>query len=285
MIKLTIKDIISMKNKRKLTLVGAIDFFTARALESAGIDIIGFGGTNIEMLIKGNKDGTRATLEEVLFCLDGVRKGAPNTFIMASIPYGYSFISHEDTLKTAVALMKAGADATKIQGSGIRIEKIKRITGEGIPCMGHLGLTPWFSTSMGGLKSVGKTSEIAINLFKDAFLIQQAGAFAIELECVPYKVAEEITKRLDIITIGIGSGVGCDGQNLHSEDILGIHDFYYPKHTKKYRYFYEESVKAFKEFATEVQAKIFPTPGNSFEIDDEEYNKFIKAIDSKQDIL
>jgi len=139
-------------------LVGGIDYFTVKALESANVDIIGFGGTNIEMLIKGNENGTNATLEELLFCLEGVVKGAPNIFIMASIPYGYSFISHEETLKVAVAIMKAGTDSTKIQGSSVRIEKIKRLTSEGLPCMGHLRLTPWYATFSGGLKSVEKVS-------------------------------------------------------------------------------------------------------------------------------
>ena len=280
MAKLTVKDILELKNKRKLTLVGAVDYFTAKALEFSGIDIIGFGGTNIEMLIKGNTTGIKATLEELLFCLEGVRNGAANTFIMASIPYGYSFINDDKTLKAAVSIMKKGADATKIQGSGIRIEKIKKITSEGIPCMGHIGLTPWYVSNIGGFKSIGKNANEAVKLYEDALLIQEAGAFAIELECIPYRVAAEITKRLDIITIGIGSGSECDGQNLHSEDILGEHDWHYPKHTKKYCNFYEESKKAFTDFKNDVQEDIFPKPDNSFEIKDEDFEIFIKAIDS-----
>jgi len=280
MAKLTVKDILELKNKRKLTLVGAVDYFTAKALEFSGIDIIGFGGTNIEMLIKGNNTGVKATIEELLFCLEGVRNGASDTFIMASIPYGYSSINDDETLRAAVSIMKNGADATKIQGGGIKIEKIKKITGEGIPCMGHIGLTPWYASNIGGFKSVGKNANEAIKLYEDALSIQEAGAFAIELECVPYKVAAEITKRLDIITIGIGSGPECDGQNLHSEDILGTHDWYYPKHTKKYCNFYEESKKAFIDFKNDVQKCVFPKLNNSFEIKDEDFETFVKAIDS-----
>jgi len=275
----TVKDIIDAKNEKKLTHITALNYFTARAAEEAGIDIIGLGGTAVEMFFKGKENGTASTMDELLFCVSAVRRGAPNTFIMASLPYGSSFISDEDTIRNAVTLLKAGADATKIQGGGYKVEKIKKLIQEGIPCTGHLGLTTMYASSLGGLKSVGKKAEQAISLYKDALALQEAGVAWIELECVPYMVAAEVTKRLDIPTIGVGSGPGCDGQLLVLEDLLGMHDRYYPKHCKKYMDFYNDSVKALRQFKKEVDANIFPAKKNSFEINNREFELFIEEID------
>ena len=277
--KLTVKDLINLKGKRKITMITAVDYFTAKAAEQAGIDMIMIAGTPIETNIKGNSCGNKATLEEVLFCLEGVRKGAPNTFLIGSIPYGYSFISDEETMKTVTALMKGGVDSIRLQIPEGGERKIKRIVEEGIPCSSHVGLAPWFASSTGGLRSVGKGTEEALKIYKNALKLQEAGVIWIEMECVPYKVAAEITKRLDVITIGIGCGDGCDGQVLHSEDILGVHDWHYPKHTKKYFDSYGGSVKAFKMFREEVSKGIFPRVENSFEIERNDFDEFTNLID------
>lgn len=277
--KTTVKDILKSKNNKKLTMVTALDYFRAKAVEEAGIDIIGLGGTAVEMFFKGMKNGNASTMEELIFCLNAVRRGAPDTFIMASIPYGLSFISDEETLRNAVTLMKNGADATKIQGGGTKINKVKKITAEGIPCTGHLGLTTMYASNLGGFKSIGKKATQALQLYKDALKLQDAGVIWIELECVPYKVAEEITKRLDIPTIGIGSGPDCDGQLLVIEDLLGMHDRYYPKHCRKYMDFYQDSVKALKDFKKDVEDRNFPALANCFEMGDRELDLFLEGIE------
>jgi len=277
--RITVKNIQNTKNKRKLTHTTALNYFTARAAEEANIDIIGLGGTAVEMFLKGAENGTASIMEELLFCISAVRRGAPNTFVMASLPYGMSFISDEDTLRNTVAIIKAGADATKIQGSGYKVEKIKKITREGIPCTGHLGLTTMYASRLGGFKSVGKKAEQAVNLYKDALALQEAGVVWIELECVPHKVATEITKRLDIPTIGVGSGPGCDGQVLVLEDLLGMHDRHYPKHCKKYMDFYIDSVRALRQFKKEVDDNVFPTEENSFKIDETEFELFLEGME------
>ena len=274
MTKLTSKEILESKGKRKITMTTALDYFTAKAVEEAEIDIIGVGGTPVEMAFKGAESGAAAKLEEVLFCLGAVRKGAPNTFIMCSLPYGYSFVSKEDTLRNAVKIMKSGADAAKIQGAGFKVKKIRQITREGIPCTGHIGLIPQFVSSIGGFRSVGKKAGEAIMVYQDALALQEAGVIWIELECVPYKVAREITKRINVPIISIGSGKYCDGQFLHSEDILGVHNRHYPKHCKKYRDLYNDSIGAFKEFKKEVESTIFPGNENSFKIEDKEFKIF-----------
>lgn len=276
--KLLVKDILELKGKRKITKVTALDYFTARAIELAEIDIIGLDGPPIEIFFKGMSNGERVTLEELTFCLNAVRRGAENTFIMAPIPYGYSFISNEETLRTAIKLIKAGADAVKIEGTKNKIGKIKKLIKEGISCVGHIGLTTE-KAKIGGFRSIGKKASEAIELFKDAMLLEETGVIWIEFECVPYKIAAEITKRLKIPTIGVGSGSGCDGQFLHSEDMLGMHDRYYPKHCKKYLNFYKDSIRVFKIFKEDVNKGIFPDKNNSFEIEDSEYDIFIEFLE------
>jgi 3-methyl-2-oxobutanoate hydroxymethyltransferase len=277
--KLLVKDIVGLKNKRKITRTTALDYFTAKAIEQAGIDIIGLDGPPMEIFFKGRPNGEQAVLEEVVLCLKAVRRGAPNTFILVPIPYGYSFLDEKEILRTAVTLVKSGADAVKLEGAGIRTEKIKKLIIEGIPCVGHTGLNTQ-KAKTGGFRSIGKKAEEAIQIYEEALELQEAGVVWIELECVPYNVAAEITKRLKIPTIGVGSGPGCDGQFLHCEDMLGMHDGYYPRHCKKYTDFFEDSVKIFKKFCEEVNSGVFPEKRHSFKIEEEEFKRFVDKIDS-----
>ncbi|MBC8387991.1 MAG: 3-methyl-2-oxobutanoate hydroxymethyltransferase [Actinobacteria bacterium] len=276
--RLSARDILELKGKRKITKTTALDFFTARAIEQAEIDIIGLDGPPTEIYYKGMQNGIKAKLYELIFCLKAVRRGAPNTFIMVPIPYGYSYLSYEKTSEAVVKLIKTGADAVKIEGAGINVEKIKRIANKGIPCVGTVGLNMEIVIRE-GFKSIGKKADEAVETYKNALALQEAGVIWLELECVPYKVTAEITKRLKVPAIGVGSGAGCDGQFLHCEDILGMHDRYYPKHCKKYLNFFKDSVTALKRFKEEVKIGIFPEESNSFEIDDKEFEAFLKRID------
>jgi 3-methyl-2-oxobutanoate hydroxymethyltransferase len=176
-----------------------------------------------------------------------------------------------------VKLLENGADAVKLEGAGSKAERIRKMVGEGILCVGHIGLDTE-KAKTGGFRSVGKTAAEAYQVFEDALELQDCGVVWIELECVPFKVASEITKRIRVPTIGIGSGPDCDGQFLHCEDMLGMHNRYYPKHCKKYLTVYEESVRALKKFRDEVRAGQFPTDTNSFRIRDDEFEKFMNKI-------
>ena len=280
--KLSQKDILNLKGQRKLTMTTALNYFEAQMVEKAGIDEIGMGGTLVEMSFKGMQNGTRSKLEELLFCIRAVRRGAPNTFIMASIPYGYSFISDEETLRVAVEMVKTGADAVKIQGgSSHKVEKIKKITSEGIPCQGHIGLETMYAETIGGFQCIGKKAEEAIKIYEDALRVQDAGAFQCDFEDIPHRVASEITKRLDMLTAGAGSGPNCDIQVMVHTDLLGMGypSGHYPKHTKQYLHFYDDGIKAMKKWKKEVDDGIFPDKKeNSFEIDDNEFEKFLKKI-------
>lgn len=278
--KLLAKDIQNLKGSRKITKVTALDYFNARAIEQAGIDIIGLDGPPIEIYYKGAQNGIEAKIEELIFCLKAVRKGAPNTFIVAPIPYGYSYISHEKTLKVATMLMKNGADAVKIEGGDTNLKKIEKLTEQGIPCVSTIGLNVEISIKQ-GFKCVGKLAEEALQEYRNALHLQDLGIIWLEIECMPYKVASEITKLLKIPTIGIGSGPDCDGQFLHSEDLLGMHDRYYPKHCKKYINFFEDSVKALGKFKEDINNGLFPKKNNSFDIDDVQFKLFKDKVIEK----
>jgi len=275
--KLTAKDIIEIKGKRKLTMTTAYDFYTAKAAEVAGIDILVTSGVLVENLLKGNKLTKSDTLEEGLIALEGVRKGAPNNFIVAGLPYGYPHIDIEEALSCAISYMKNGADAVHVSGLGVHT--IKMIVRERIPCFGHVGLLPNYATWIGGIRSVGKSAVEAMGVYKDALLLQDIGVIALEMECMPAKIAEEIAKRLRIPVIGIGSGPSCDGQYLFSCDILGSHDEHYPRHSKKYLNIYNDTINAFSQFKADVDNGSFPGEKNNIEINSSEFIKFKKDLE------
>ena len=276
MSKLLPKDIKNLKGKRKITKITGLNYFSAKAIEEAGIDIIGLDGPPVEIYYKGSKDGLQTDLDELIFSLKAVRRGATATFIMVPIPW-YTNISSKETVATAVKLIKAGADAVKIEDAGPNLKKIRKVIEQGIPCVGTIGLNVKISTYE-GFRCIGKKAGEAIEAYHNALALQKLGVVWIEIECMPHKVAKEITRRLKVPTIGIGSGPGCDGQFMHSEDLLGLHNNYYPKHCKKYLDFYRDSIKALLDFKKEVSGGSFPREGNSFEIEENEFEGFVKGI-------
>jgi 3-methyl-2-oxobutanoate hydroxymethyltransferase len=280
MAKLKIKDIQNLKGKRKITKVTALNYYSARAIEESDIDIIGLDGPPVEMYFKGEKDGLKANLDELILCLKAVRRGAENTFIVAPIPFIWSQGSIGKIYGAAKRLMEEGADAVKIEGAGKGIDKIKKVISDGIPCVGTVGHSQEIYQKE-GFRCIGKKAPEAVKAYEDAKILQELGVIWIEIECMPFKVASEITKSLKIPTIGIGSGAGCDGQFLHSEDILGMLDSYYPKHCKKYMDFYPDSIAALSDFRMDVISGRFPKEENSFVIDEEEFAGFKKKLEKK----
>ena len=278
--KLTIKEIRELKSKRKIVMVSAFDYFNARAVEAAGIDVIGTAGAFINYFIRGRVFANDDTLEDALMVLEGVRNGAPNTFIFILPPFSDEFNGIDQTLKMASVLFAAGADAIRIQGATpIKLKKMEAMTEEGIPVAGHLGLMPRFTTWLGGFRCQGKKAEEAVQIYRDAKNIESAGGNWIEMECVPYKVAAEITKRVNIPIIGIGSGPYCDGEVQVHLDTLGLHDGHYPKHSKVYLSYLKDSIGALKQYKEEVESSSFPSPEYAFEITDVEFEKFLDGID------
>ena len=169
-----------------------------------------------------------------------------------------------------------GADM--IYSSGMSVDKFKALADQKIPCVGHVGLVPVHSTWFGGLRAVGKHCEEAIEVYKNTLAHQQAGVIAVEMECVPHKVAAEITKRVDILTFSMGSGAECDGQFLFSCDLLGTHDGHYPRHAIRYCNVFDDSVAALKKYKSDIITGNYPQRKHTIEISDEQYGKFLNQI-------
>ena len=279
--KLTIKELKELKNKRKITMASCFGYYEAKAMEEANIDVLGCAEGLLNILVKGDLNETEFSIEDSILSLRGVRRGAPNTLIYTVPPVGYHFLDIDDTLRMAARLMAAGSDIIRIQGNGVHIDKIKKLTMEGIPTAGHLGLMPEFTTWTGGFKCQGKKADEAIRIYEDILRVQDAGGVWVELECVPWKIAEEITKRVEILIIGIGSGPGCDGEVQVHLDTLGIHDGHYPKHSKIYYNYYKDIIKIYKKYREEVISNQFPSKNNSFEVEESEFEKFLNKIDKK----
>lgn len=280
MAKLTIKQLRGLKGQRKIVMCSAFNYFNARASEAAGIDALGVAGSFINYFVKGRLFANDDTIEDALLALEGVRNGAPNTFIFILPPFADEFNGIDQCLKGAAQLYAAGADAIRIQGAtDTKLRKMEVMTDEGIPVGGHLGLMPRFTTWIGGFKCQGKKAEDAVKIFTDAKRVEEAGANWIELECVPSRVAAEITKRIGIPIIGIGSGPDCDGEVQVHLDTLGLQDLHIPRHSKVYTEYHKDSITHLKTYKDEVLKGVFPSDEFAFSIKDDEFEQFIDGIE------
>ncbi len=273
--KKTILNIKECKNIKKLTMVTAYDACSARLVERAGIDMI-LVGDSLGMTMQGNADTNSVSLEDIIYHTKIVCKNAPNTFIVADMPFMSYEISVPQALENAGKIFReTGARAVKIEGGETILPQVKALINAGIPVMGHLGLTPQRSAMLGGFKAQAKTALGAQKLLEEALLLEEAGCFSLVLEAVPAKIAHVISKKLSIPTIGIGAGNGCDGQVLVFHDMLGLSDFK-PRFVKKYAELGDLAVKAMQEYAKEVETGAFPAEEHTFAIADEEWDKFTK---------
>lgn len=273
--KKTILNIKECKNIKKLTMVTAYDACSARLVERAGIDMI-LVGDSLGMTMQGNADTNSVSLEDIIYHTKIVCKNAPNTFVVADMPFMSYEISVPQALENAGKIFReTGARAVKIEGGETILPQVKALINAGIPVMGHLGLTPQRSAMLGGFKAQAKTALGAQKLLEEALLLEEAGCFSLVLEAVPAKIAHAISKKLSIPTIGIGAGNGCDGQVLVFHDMLGLSDFK-PRFVKKYAELGDLAVKAMQEYAKEVETGAFPAEEHTFAIADEEWDKFTK---------
>ena len=256
--KLTVKEILECKGIKKLSEVYTHNFLEAKACELAGID----------MIISSERNN-----------IEDIRNSAKNTFLTVGLPYG-KYLSEFAILKKSFALLESGADAIYCPQSS---KLIKAIADEGIPVVGHTGFIPYKSTFYGGFKAYGKTSIEAIKIYEETLRLQDAGVFAVEIEIVPFKVAEYISKNVEVFMIGMGSGQGCDAQYLFSEDILGYNKGHIPRHSKVYTNLTEDyekikikSVDAYKSFKNDIDSKNYPAKEHNINISEDEFKKFIK---------
>lgn len=268
--RLTIRDIQKMKDDNQaIAMLTAYDATTARVAESANIPMILVGDT-LGMVVQGHDSTIPVTLEHMLYHCEIVTRVTKRPLVVGDLPFMTYTISEEQALENAGKLMqKAGVSAVKLEGGETMASTIERIVDAGIPVMAHIGLTPQSVNQFGGFRVQGKQLESARQLIRDAEAVQAAGAFAVVLELVPAKLAQLITDRLHIPTIGIGAGAGCDGQVQVFHDILALFDEFIPKHTKRYANIGDMMRDAVGQYTDEVLSREFPTDENAFAMSDE----------------
>jgi len=267
--RITINQIKEMKQKgEKITMLTAYDYATAKIVDEAGIPLI-LVGDSLGMVVLGYESTIPVTMEEMLHHTRAVVRGTKQAMIIGDMPFMTYHVSVEDALYNAGRfIQEGGAQAVKLEGGVTVAEKVRRIVECGIPVMGHIGLTPQSIYQLGGYKVRGKTQETAAGLVEDAKALEEAGAFAIVLETVPAQLATLITRSISIPTIGIGAGIGCDGQVQVINDILGSFTDFVPKHAKQYAKLTDIIRNAVTEYHNEVKAGSFPTDKQSFSMDE-----------------
>jgi len=267
--RITINQIKDMKQKgKKIAMLTAYDYSTATIIDEVGIPLI-LVGDSLGMVVLGYESTIPVTIEEMLHHTKAVVRGTKQTMVIGDMPFMTYHISVDDALKNAARfIQEAGAQAIKLEGGVTVAEKVRRIVECGIPVMGHIGLTPQSIHQFGGFKVQGKSPEAAVKMLKDAQALEEAGAFAIVLETVPTPLATLITQKISIPTIGIGAGIGCDGQVQVINDILGSFADFVPKHAKQYAKLTDIMSSAITEYYNEVKVGIFPTDKQSFSMDE-----------------
>ena len=273
----------SKKTGEKMVYMSVPDYTSAQWAEMAGVDVA-VVGDSLAMIAHGHPNTIPATMEMMVLHSQAVRRGAPNTFVLGCMPY-QSYNTVERALANATRFMQdAGSDAVKPQGGKSQAHILKALVDAGIPTASHIGLTPHTVAMFGGFKIQGRTAEAAMKILEDAFAIQDAGCFMLEFEAVPAKIATLISQQLEIPTIGIGAGVGTDGQILLCYDLLGVFTDFKPKFTKRYAKLTEVAVGGISEYVREVKEGEFPDDDHIYGVDEAEYEKFAAMVEKRKQI-
>lgn len=261
----TVVTLAAMKARgEKISQLTCYDYTTARLMDQAGINMI-LVGDSLGMTMQGYADTLPVTLEEMIIYGRSVARGCRQAFVVVDMPFMTYQISPQQALENAGRLMKeTGADAVKLEGGQGMCEQIRAITGAGIPVCAHIGMTPQSHHAFGGFKVQGKGEDGAAKLLADALAVQEAGAFAVVLECVPPKLAALVTEKLDIITIGIGAGAGCDGQVLVVQDMMGMNGDQVPKFVQCFAQLGQVMTEAFQTYDSQVKEGAFPSPQQTY---------------------
>jgi 3-methyl-2-oxobutanoate hydroxymethyltransferase len=257
-----------------IVMVTAYDYPSAQVAEVAGVDVV-LVGDSAAMTVLGYPSTVPISTDELLMLTAAVRRGLRTPFLVADLPFGSYEASNEQAIATAQRFVKeAGADAVKLEGGGIMVERARAIISAGIPVMGHVGLTPQTSTALGGYKAQGRTADAALKVAREALELQEVGCFSIVWEAIPSAVADELMPRMEIPVIGIGAGASTDGQVLVFHDLLGIYDGHAPRFAKRYAHLKGEMVDAVRQYAAEVREGSFPAPEHTYSIDPGELADF-----------
>jgi 3-methyl-2-oxobutanoate hydroxymethyltransferase len=267
--RVTITEIKEMKHrKEKIPMLTAYDYVTAKMVDEAGVPLI-LVGDSLGMVMLGYESTIPVTMEEMIHHTKAVVRGAKKALIIGDMPFMSYHISVSDALHNAARfIQEGGAQAVKLEGGEVVAEQVRRLVDCGIPVMGHIGLTPQYVHQFGGFKVRGKAVEEAKKLLSDARILEEAGAFAIVLECIPAPLSKLITHKLAIPTIGIGAGPDCDGQVQVISDLLGLYTDFVPKHAKQYARLAGEIKVAVSSYISEVKSRSFPTTEQSYTMDE-----------------
>lgn len=263
--KLTIPQFKELKAQgKKFRMVTAYDYTFASIVEKTPIEMI-LVGDSLGMVVLGYDSTVPVTMEDMIHHIKPVVRGARNTFVVGDMPFGSYNVSVSEAIRNANRIIQeGGADAVKLEGGSNVLDIVSEMVKGGIPVVGHIGLTPQTATQLGGFKVQGKDTEIARKLVEDALHLEQAGAFALVLECVVAPIAQLITEKVAIPTIGIGAGPACDAQVLVMQDLLGMYDKFTPKFVKQYAKLNGQIVEALNSYAQEVAEGVFPGPEHTF---------------------
>lgn len=270
----TVATFARMKERgEKISMLTCYDYSTAKIQEAAGINAI-LVGDSLGNVMLGLPDTLSVTMEDMITYGRSVARACHDTMVVIDMPFMSYQVSVEQAVMNAGRLMKEGrANAVKLEGGAAVCPQIKAITEAGIPVVAHLGLTPQSVNALGGNRIQGKSEEAAKKLIEDALAIEKAGAFALTLECIPAPLAQLITDKLSIPTIGIGAGAGCDGQILVYQDMLGLFSDYTPKFAKHFAELGAQMKEAFAAYVSEVKAGTFPAEEHTFKMDEDVLNK------------
>ncbi|RUM36438.1 MAG: 3-methyl-2-oxobutanoate hydroxymethyltransferase [Desulfobulbus sp.] len=262
--KITVKDVCLMKGKEKISMLTAYDAPMASLLDGEGVTAL-LVGDSLGMVVLGYDSTVPVTMEQMLHHAGAVSRGTKHALVVGDMPFGSYQVSVEQAVVNGVRFLKeAGCDCVKLEGGGEVCDNVRALVGAGVPVMGHIGLTPQTAGQLGGFKVQGKDMDTARKLIAGARALEEAGAFAIVLECVPGSLAEVVTRAVAIPTIGIGAGAGCDGQVLVTNDMLGLFERFTPGFVKKYLNLAPEIKTAVQSFIREVDSKEFPAEEHTF---------------------
>jgi 3-methyl-2-oxobutanoate hydroxymethyltransferase len=278
--KLPLPSLLEMKQAhRPIVMLTAYDAPSARLAEAAGIDIL-LVGDSAAMVVLGHDGTVPVTMDEMIFMTRSVSRAVRVPIVIGDLPFGSYQASDEEAVHNAVRFVKeAGTDAVKLEGAGRMLDRVRAIVDSGIPVMGHIGLTPQSATALGGYRAQGRTAETARRLYDDALALQEAGCFAIVLESVPASVAARISRALRIPTIGIGAGVGCDGQVLVYHDMLGLTQGHVARFVKRYADLSTVIREAMEAYAADVRSGAYPEDRHTYKIPADELAAFDRSLE------
>ena len=275
--KLTIPDLKTKKTAgERLVMVAVGEVLSAAWAERAGVDILGIGDS-LGMTLYGHENTLAITVDQMIEHTRAVRRGAPNTFTIAAMPYG-SYATKDLAVTNAVQMIKeSGVDALKLQGGREIFDIIRAVADAGIPVMSHVGLIPHHVQKHGGFKMQGRTANDALQIIDNAKAIEEAGAIGLEIEAVPYEVGQAVDDAIDIFTFSIGAGAAGTCQMLNGYDLIGAFDTFKPKFAKRYGNVADVAVEAFKSYVADVRSGAFPNEDHSYHMKTEEAAK-LKAV-------